>query len=352
MDDPSSIENSDEGNESDEEYSVGEKENENKWNINPKDEKLYWYKELIDRYIYVPNICPKCKQNTFRINEKTSLDLLNPLYLSCSNKKCKYKSNLRKYSFFRLHKNIPASVIHYIMYLFIVVKINATQIEKSLKQKYKYAPSYVTITNILFNLRRVITDHLKYKYKIKQIGGSPDKNISVAIDESLWVHINNQKMWLIGAIETKSRKLRCDFVRHRTSANLNIFVTNHIEPGTHIITDGFSSYAFLDNEDVSVWTHEAHSHARGDWGSGSSSTSHIEHTWAHLIEQVKLIYGNIKSYNWIYFFKEAEFRLNICKKKDDEKLKIFENILKEIFELHDYEFYDVEEIIAFDNYDN
>ena len=41
MDDPSSIENSDEGNDSDEEYSLGEKENENKWNINPKEEKIY-----------------------------------------------------------------------------------------------------------------------------------------------------------------------------------------------------------------------------------------------------------------------------------------------------------------------
>ena len=62
MDDPSFFENSDKGNDSDEEYSFGENEKENKRNINPKDEKLYWYKELIDRYIYVPNICPNCKK--------------------------------------------------------------------------------------------------------------------------------------------------------------------------------------------------------------------------------------------------------------------------------------------------
>ena len=42
---------------------------------------------------------------------------------------------------------------------------------------------------------------------MKQIGGSPDKNITVANDENLWVHINNQKMWLLAVIETKSRKI-------------------------------------------------------------------------------------------------------------------------------------------------
>ena len=53
----------------------------------------------------------------------------------------------------------------------------------------------------------------------------------------------------------------------------------------------------------------------------------------------------------IYFFREAEFRLNICKKNDNEKIKLFENILKESYELHGYDFYEVDDIIAFDNYD-
>ena len=171
------------------------------------------------------------------------------------------------YSFFKLHKTIPASVIHYIIYQFIVIKSNALQIQKNIKLKYGKSPPYITITKILLNLRRVIADHLKYKYKIKQIGGDQDKKITIAIDESLWMHINNKKMWLIGAIEAKSRKMRCDFLDERTMENLKTFVNNHILPGTHITTDGFPAYSFLDDPDESVWTHEVHIHGWGDFGS-------------------------------------------------------------------------------------
>ena len=64
--------------------------------------------------------------------------------------------------------------MHYIIYQFIVIKTNALQIKKIIKLKYGKSLSYITITKILLNLRRVISDHLKYKYKIKQIGGDPD----------------------------------------------------------------------------------------------------------------------------------------------------------------------------------
>ena len=167
----------------------------------------------------------------------------------------------------------------------------------------------------------------------------------------MWLHINNKKIWLIGAIVTKSHKISCDFIFERTMENLKTFVNNHILQGTHITTDGYPAYSFLDDPDESVWTHEVHIHGGGDFGYGESSTSNIEHTWAHLIETVKLIYVNIKSNNWIYFFCEAEFRLNICKKNDNDKIKLLENILKEIYELHGYDFYEVDDIIAFDNYD-
>ena len=41
----------------------------------------------------------------------------------------------------------------------------------------------------------------------------------------------------MGAIETKSRKMRFDFIQERTTENLKIFVNNHIEAGTHIGQD-------------------------------------------------------------------------------------------------------------------
>ena len=79
---------------------------------------------------------------------------------------------------------------------------------------------------------------MKYKYRGYCIGVSPEKNITVALEESLWIHINQEQLWAVGAIETKSRKMRFYFMHERTSENLKIFVNNHIEAGTHITHDG------------------------------------------------------------------------------------------------------------------
>jgi len=78
---------------------------------------------------------------------------------------------------------------------------------------------------------------------------------------------------------------------------------------------------------------------------GSHSTSHIEATCSHLKSQITNIYNIIPKTNYIYFIKEAEFRLNICKRSDIEKLDIFK-----IF-TNNYEFFDESEILSFDNYD-
>lgn len=84
---------------------------------------------------------------------------------------------------------------------------------------------------------------------------------------------------------------------------------------------------------------------------GELSTSHIENTWAYLKASLKNIYNIIPKSNYVYFIRECEFRINIHKKNDNEKMNIFEKILKYVFDLNQYDFYDEEEIIAYDNYD-
>ena len=88
----------------------------------------------------------------------------------------------------------------------------------------------------------------------------------------------------------------------------------------------------------------------GDFGYGDSSTFHIEHTLLHLKELTRSMYANTKSKNWLYFFREAEFRLNISKRTNNIKLNIFKDILKTVYELND-DFYFIDELITFDNYD-
>ena len=154
----------------------------------------------------------------------------------------------------------------------------------------------------------------------------------------------------MGCKETSSSKLPIDVMSIRNSTNLEIFVKNHVESGTTIVADGWAGYSFLES-DNSVWPHEIYNHGAGNFGLGLHSTSHIEVTWSHLKSQITNIYNIIPKTNYIYFIKEAEFRLNICKKSDIEKLNIFKNLLRIVFELNNYEFFDESEIISFDNYD-
>ena len=109
------------------------------------------------------------------------------------------------------------------------------------------------------------------------------KKITVALDESLFVHDdNNQQIWIVGAKETLSNKFRLDIINTRNAVNLKIFVENHIEPGTKIVTDGWAGYSFLDDSENSVYECEIHNHGAGDFGFGLSSTSHIENILANI----------------------------------------------------------------------
>ena len=73
---------------------------------------------------------------------------------------------------------------------------------------------------------------MKYRYRIKQIGGGPSLNKKVAIDESLYLKDDKGKqIWIFGSIDTDTKELKMDNMGNRNSNNLKIFITNHIIPG-------------------------------------------------------------------------------------------------------------------------
>ena len=80
---------------------------------------------------------------------------------------------LGAYTFFILHKHIPASIIMEIIYLFIIIKLNAQQIKEKLANSKYQILSYSTICSILENIRKCIATYLKHLYRIKRIGGEP-----------------------------------------------------------------------------------------------------------------------------------------------------------------------------------
>ena len=82
---------------------------------------------------------------------------------------------------------------------------------------------------IVSNIRYVIAEYLKYKYILRQIGGDPEENITVAVNESLITHENGNQIWLGGAIDTRHKHIRLDVLPARDVDNLKTFVKNHQE---------------------------------------------------------------------------------------------------------------------------
>ena len=121
----------------------------------------------------------------------------------------------------------------------------------------KEPPSYNTILNILQNIRKVIAENTKEKYKNFYIGG---ENKNEAVDESLFVHgSEGEQIWVVGGIQTDNKSVRIDVIPTRNADNLSIFCENHINPGNNIFTDRWAGYNFIDAI-VSVYTHETHDH--------------------------------------------------------------------------------------------
>ena len=95
-----------------------------------------------------------------------------------------------------------------------------------------------------------------------QIGGDPSLEKIVSVDESLSLYDDlGRQIWVVGAIDDESKDIRLDLINERNQINLKTFFYNHIIPGTHVVHDGWSAYAFLDSDD-SIYTHEEHNHGQ------------------------------------------------------------------------------------------
>ena len=202
MDDPETPENSDNNSE---EYDVDEK-----WNISIEKEKNYWWSYIISIYTYQKDICPKCKNNSLRISEPSSGTILNPIMLRCNSKKCRRKFSIRKFSFLKLHHKIPASIIINVLENFILLKLNAKQLQSMIEKDYKITFSYANILELLKNVSYALADFMKDKYKRNQIGGPPEKEKVVCIEECLMMHENGKQQWVVGA--AKQVVIKCDLI--------------------------------------------------------------------------------------------------------------------------------------------
>lgn len=206
-----------------------------------------------------------------------------------------------------------------------------------------------TINKLLTQLRLCFAHYLKDYYKFNKLGrGSGGNNIS--IDESNFIKINGVKVWVIGARNNKTRNIRIDLFNTRTENDIKTFIYNHIK-NNNIITDGWSSYNFLDLPD-SGYTHETFVHGpNGNFGFGVHYTSQIESVWSTLQSYIKRIYNIIPDENFILFLREAEMRYRFRNKSNKDIEIEFKEIMEYLFNSADFELYDLEELINNDNYD-
>lgn len=229
-----------------------------------------------------------------------------------------------------LYPKITDCIICFIIYNFLLIKLNEIQIQKIILTKYKKTLSYDTIRSVLFDIRQIIDNSIKLIYIRERLGGPPEKIKKVIING--WNFITDQKnnqICIFGCIEPDFIKAKFDIINVRNSNNLKKNLLNHVEAGTFVIADGWRAYNFFDGNE-SYWEHESHNHGRGNFGFGSQSTSHIKGTWSHLKNEIRSLY-NIIDY-------------------PSQIMNIFQKYLRIVYEKNKYDFFKEEYSLDLNNY--
>ena len=156
------------------------------------------------------------------------------------------------------------------MQLFFLEKKKGLEIQKFLKNNIEKELNKNTIYKILTWLRTAIAHYLKDIYRLYKLGKS-ERGSLINIDESLFIHINDEKIWIVGAKNNQTCNIRLDVFKTRNEEDMKIFINNYIKEYNTIITDGWCTYQFLDH---SNYVHEVHIHGpNGNFGFVFHSTS-------------------------------------------------------------------------------
>ena len=179
---------------------------------------------------------------------------------------------------------------------------NETKIKNYLETEKNVYLNYQTLTKILTCLSLTFSHYLKDYYRFNKLGRSLGGSLISIDDESLLVKSNRVKLWIIWAKNNKTFNIRLDIFNTCSEEDCKNFIFNHIKENNTIITDSWSSYQFLERNDIH-YLYEVHFHgSQGNLGFGAYSTSIIEGTWGTLKSWTKRIYGVIPDDNFVLYF--------------------------------------------------
>ena len=151
--------------------------------------------------------------------------------------------NFLFYSFLSKFRKYPTSKIMIIISKFILEEQNALEIHKYLTYNLKSKVSYISITKVLIWIRRELAHYIKDIYRLYKLG-KPNGESLINVNETLFIHLKGHKIWVLGAKNNETKKIRVDVFKTRTTEDCKIFITNHIRPLNKIITDGWPSFSF------------------------------------------------------------------------------------------------------------
>lgn len=86
---------------------------------------------------------------------------------------------------------------------------------------------------------------MKNIYKIDKLAYTNSNKI-IAIDESMFTHIENSQQWVVGLINLSSKQIRIEFLNDRSEDTLKKIIELHINKGNIINRDLWPGYNFLD----------------------------------------------------------------------------------------------------------
>ena len=155
-------------------------------------------------------------------------------------------------------------------------------------------------------------------------------------------------MWLLGIIDIASKDFRLEVVLNRDELTIKSFISKNIEIGNNKVSDGCSSYVYLDNNN-SGYNHIRHILGHRDFGIGIQSTLHVGSIWVQIKSKIKESYHVIPPKNFMLFVREIEYKI---KKKDiqsDQKIKNFFGIYENTNNAEDMDLYDSNYILLLDD---
>ena len=304
-------------------------------NISIAEKEIEVAKRLfVDGYLPGPIKC-SCGETNFNINNDSS-NHTSLCCFRCSNYKYRKKYSIRINSFYSLFSFTLLRIVSELISCFICKEYNVEKALKYVAGSLNYNISNKLIYKIYREMRIIIHKYMRFVYET-EIFAKENANGFYSIDESLIGHKNGNQLWLFGAINNISKEFRIEVCFERNTDTMKKFIEKYIPIGNTIITDGFPSYNFLDQEG-SGYNHIKHIHGGGDFGFGVESTSHIESIWSQIKGRIKSNYYSVPQKNLMLFIREireAEYKIKLKYKSNSEKIRDFFECYKFLSDVND-----------------